>query len=420
MRRRIWAIVGVAIMALVVGGAAVAYHIAKQPVADVHNGDSLPFTSSSSQSTSQPDSKPPPKFGRPWPFYGRTASRTRDASEMTNLHPPYAVKWKSRPYGLLEFPPSYAEGVLYEATDSGNIVALRLTDGKVIWHQRFGKAPDQPAVWGGRVYFDTFDPHAKVYALDAATGKVIWRKVLPAKAESSLLVWRGRLFLGGLDGSVWALSAGSGKVVWQIHASGAVKGSIAVDDQGRLFFGAYGGAMYSVDAATGRVLWRTQTHGLSGGYRSGNFYASPAVAYGRVYISNTDGKVYSFAADTGQIAWTSTLPDWAYGSPAVSGGRVYATSYDGTVAAMTAREGNRLWTRRLPYRTLSSPVVIGRFVYVSDLGPKGKRGHAYAMTLNSGQIVWRFNDGKYHTAIGANGVLVLAGTSQVYALVPRR
>jgi outer membrane protein assembly factor BamB len=407
---------------LAAAGAGVAYYVVHEPVADVHNGDSVPFTPSSpTDSTSQPvSSDPAPKYGTPWPFYGRTAARTRDASDMTNLSPPYAVRWKSLSYGLLEFPPSYADGILYEATDSGHILALRLTNGKVVWHRRFGKAPNQPAVWGGRVYFDTFDPHASVYALDATTGKVIWRKVLPAQAESSVLVWRGRVYLGSLDGSVWALSAGSGKVVWRIHASGAVKDSIAADDQGRLYFGTYGGAMYSVDAATGRVLWRTQTHGLSGGFRSGNFYASPAVAYGRVYISNTDGKVYSFAAATGQIAWTSTLPDWAYGSPAVAGGRVYATSYDGTVAAMTARTGNRLWTRRLPYRTLSSPVVIGRFVYVSDLGAKGQHGHAYAMKVDSGHISWRFNDGKYHTAIGANGSLVLAGTSQVYVLSPRR
>ena len=72
------------------------------------------------------------------------------------------------------------------------------------------------------------------------------------------------------------------------------------------------------------ALEERTTHGLSSGFRSGNFYSTPAVAYGRVYIGNTDRKVYSFVAGTGQVAWTYTMPDWAYGSPAVSSGRVYA------------------------------------------------------------------------------------------------
>ena len=37
---------------------------------------------------------------------------------------------------------------------------------------------------------------------------------------------------------------------------------------------------------------------------SGTFYATPAAAYGRVYIGTTDGKVYSFGATTGKLRWS--------------------------------------------------------------------------------------------------------------------
>ena len=80
--------------------------------------------------------------------------------------------------------------------------------------------------------------------------------------------------------------------------------------------------MYCLQASDGHQIWRSTTDGLSSGLRSGNFFSTPAVAYGRVYIGNTDDKVYSFVAATGQVAWTYTMPDWAYGSPAVSNGRV--------------------------------------------------------------------------------------------------
>ena len=211
-------------------------------------------------------------------------------------------------------------GVLYLGRDDGWLVASNVFTGKVLWQRRFGSIPDQPAIWEGKLYFGTFDRPGSVYAVDAKTGHVIWRRQLTDQVESSMVVVDGRVFTGCNDGTVRALNALTGKVMWQFRAAGAVKDSLAVDG-GRVFFGAYGGTMYSLRASDGKVLWDTHTSGLSGGFRSGNFYSSPAVAYGRVYIGNTDGKVYSFVAGTGQVAWTSTFPDWAYGSPGVASRR---------------------------------------------------------------------------------------------------
>ena len=143
------------------------------------------------------------------------------------------------------------------------------------------------------------------------------------------------------------------------------------------------------------------------------------LAYGRIYIGNTDDKVYSFEAATGQVAWSYTMPNWAYGSPAVSGGTVFATSFDGTVAALSAHTGSVVWQHRLPYGSLSSPTVVGPDVYVSDLGPSpSSRGHVYAFNTSTGRLVWRFNDGKYASVIVAAGRLVVAGATHIYVLRP--
>ena len=80
---------------------------------------------------------------------------------------------------------------------------------------------------------------------------------------------------------------------------------------------------------------------------AGNFYATPAVAYGRVYIGNTDGNMYSFSAATGKLAWRRGTGSYVYASPAVAQVRdskptVYFGSYDGTFYALDAR------TRRHP------------------------------------------------------------------------
>jgi outer membrane protein assembly factor BamB len=176
--------------------------------------------------------------------------------------------------------------------------------------------------------------------------------------------------------------------------------------------------MYCVRASDGHVLWRTSTHGLASGFGSGTFFSTPAVAYGRVYIGNTDHKVYAFEASDGQVAWTYTMPDWAYGSPAVSGGRVFATSWDGTVAALSARTGTLLWQHKLPYNTIGSATVIGPYVYVADRGA-GRHGNTYAYRVGDGHQVWHFPDGRFSTVIVGAGRLFLSGAARVYALQPQ-
>jgi outer membrane protein assembly factor BamB len=218
---------------------------------------------------------------------------------------------------------------------------------------------------------------------------------------------------------VTAYNPRSGRRWWRFRTSGAVKGSVAVKD-GKVFFGDYSGTMYAVRTTTGRLVWRTHTAGLSSGFRSGQFYSTPAVRYDRVYIGNTDGKVYSFSEANGEIAWTHTFGDWVYASPAVSDGRVFTAAIDGNYAALSARTGAVLWHGRLGSRTMSSPTVIGPLVYIAESVHRAGPGRLHAFAVRTGRQVWRFGDGKYSSVISGAGMLVVAGWSHLYGLTPRR
>jgi outer membrane protein assembly factor BamB len=415
-------LVGIAIaLALIAGiGVAVAYYVVHRKTGDVHNGLKVPFTlthesTGSSPSTAKASTAPDP--GPAWPFYGRTLARTRDASDLSQIHPPYRTQWSTPGGGLLEYPASYADGVVYEAADSGLVSAYDIFTGKLLWDRKFTTVLASPAVYRSLLYFPSYDGH--LYAVSRKTGATVWSTQLGGQLEGSPAVWNGRVYEGTLSGSMRAFSASTGRQLWRLNVSGPVKHGPALVD-GRLYFGDYGGTMWCANALTGHVIWRTHTSGLASGFRSGQFYSTPSVAYGRVYIGNTDGKVYSFVASTGQIAWSTTLPDWAYGSPAVAAGRVFATAYDGTVVALSARTGSVLWRHRLPYRTLASPAVVGPLVYVADKGPSGdKRGQLFAYDPGSGRLVWRFNDGKYSTVSAGAGRLIVAGFGHLYVLRPR-
>src|SRR4029077_16795649 len=92
------------------------------PARGAHNGPSEPFTSAAEPTSSAPPTsggKKQPDYGAPWPMYGRNAAHTRPPPDRTEVTPPYTRVWKKPGHGVLESPPSYGDGVLYLAADSG-------------------------------------------------------------------------------------------------------------------------------------------------------------------------------------------------------------------------------------------------------------------------------------------------------------
>ena len=53
------------------------------------------------------------------------------------------------------------------------------------------------------------------------------------------------------------------------------------------------------------------------------WYATPTVAYGRVYIGNTDGTMYVFGAKSGKLLWARPLGSYIYGAAAVYRRKVF-------------------------------------------------------------------------------------------------
>jgi alcohol dehydrogenase (cytochrome c) len=132
--------------------------------------------------------------------------------------------------------------------------------------------------------------------------------------ESTPIVVDGVMFVAGFDGNVWALDAATGDMLWQYqHAipidsplcCGNVNRGVAVAN-GRVFYATANGHLLALDAATGALLWDTIYLDVRAGETS---TAAPLVVKDMVVAGNAGGEygvrghLDAFDAATGKRRW---------------------------------------------------------------------------------------------------------------------
>jgi outer membrane protein assembly factor BamB len=142
------------------------------------------------------------------------------------------------------------------------------------------------------------------------------------------------------------------------------------------------------------VRWRFRLHSNVNAF--GAMTSNPVIEGNTVYLQDSTSNVYALDVNSGALRWKRTFraPNDGPNGLAISGSRLYGAT-DTTAFALDPATGRRLWTRRLAKRFEQfvgiAPVVDRGRVYVSTQGsPPGGRGVLYALSAETGRIVWRF------------------------------
>ena len=280
---------------------------------------------------------------------------------------------------------------------------------RVKWSFPTGQRIVSSAVWHqGAVLFGSDDVH--LYALDAATGEVLWKFATEGERRfearglhgqqpsrqtfadpfdvflSSPVVAQGQVFFGSGDGHLYAVDAVTGALRWKLRTGDVVHGSPAHAD-GLVVVGSWDGRVYAADARDGHLRWQFQ-----GGvdpllHNQQGFQASPAIAGGVVFIGGRDAHLYAIDARTGQEKWRfATGTSWVISSPAVAAGTVYfATSDTSLVHALDAATGRPVWQQQGQAYVFSSPTVAGSVLLLGVLN-----GTLEARDLLTGERLWQW------------------------------
>jgi outer membrane protein assembly factor BamB len=308
-----------------------------------------------------------------------------------------------------------------------------------------GEVMAYPCVQGDRVYVAVhhragLTQYGQVYALDAATGNVVWEfgeEEALKEIFCSPVFADGKLYFGegyhtNRDSRMFCVDATTGKQVWQFPTTSHTESTPAIAD-GIVVFGAGDDGLYGLDALTGKKHWQyTGTAGL-------HVDCNPVIRDGRVFagsgVSQKSPHKQIFALDlkTGNEIWFEKVESSAWGGPIAVGQSVYFPIGNGTftedrdpktgqVLCREAATGKPVWQKSLPNSLVGK---LAQHQYTIFAGCRD--GNIYALDRLTGEILWEQSLGgpilaspvvSVSKSFRTEALYVLNGTGTMAALSP--
>jgi outer membrane protein assembly factor BamB len=218
----------------------------------------------------------------------------------------------------------------------------------------------------------------------------------------------GVVYIGSWDRRIYAIDAATGTILWSTLTDEIHEDAPAVAN-GIVYSHSNAGTLYAMDAATGDVLWTADP---------GHAVSSPTVSGNHVLVLGY-GALLAYDGLTGQLLWSAGPIDLAVNSPTVARGRILVVDEGGFVTAVNPKNGTIVWQRRIKDESfqLSTPAVANDVLYVGALGSNS----VYAVNAENGRVVWQTElDGLMDSSPAvANGVVYIGGYAGIYALDAR-
>jgi outer membrane protein assembly factor BamB len=164
-----------------------------------------------------------------------------------------ATRWGTPLPGGAARPLYYDTGWLLASTTSGDLIALRASDGAVQWRRSLGaplSGPPGPAL--DRLYLPLEDN--RLVSVMLIDGEVAWSRTLPARV-TSLLALEDQLVIGTAAKRVSSISLKHGRERWGWNVGGDISGLPAADEK-RIYFAARDNILRALDRKSGNLKWK--------------------------------------------------------------------------------------------------------------------------------------------------------------------
>ncbi len=307
--------------------------------------------------------------------------------------------------------------------DTGLIQDWRTTPPKLLWMaEGLGSGYSNVSVVGSTIYTTgDLEEGQAVIALNAADGKVVWRKVITEGlpdhpypgARSTPTVDGDRLYVVTSDekkGGIVCLRAQDGSVLWQkgFHDTwggkmmtewGFAESPLVDGDWVICTPGAKDAMIVALDKLTGEEVWRSALP-ADGSLRDGAGYSSIVISHGagvKQYVQLVGCGVIGVRASDGEFLWSFTdVANDTANVPTclVRGDHIFAaTGYNqGAGLVKLVKDGDGVKAETVYFRNGNElqnkhggMVLVGDHIY---LGHGNDRGYPTCVEFATGKIIW--------------------------------
>lgn len=277
----------------------------------------------------------------------------------------------------------------YLAGRGGEVVAVQANTGRVLWRNKTkAQLTGGPGAGQGVVALGTAD--GEIIVLDGATGTRRWLAKVGGEVLSAPAISESVVVVRTVAGRVLGLALEDGKEIWREDqqiprltlrgtAPPVIAGNTAI-------CGFDNGRVLSFDIAKGEVFWEqlvAVARGRTELERLVDIDAAIKVRDADVFVAGFQGRVAMLAIDSGQIWWSREIS--SHRGLDVDDELVVVSGAMGEVIALRRRTGVELWRQDgLRLRRLSAPALLGGRVAVADF-----EGYVHWLDTATGAFVAR-------------------------------
>ncbi len=279
--------------------------------------------------------------------------------------------------GPLNFAMGIFGGNIYVSTCECKVIAYDASTGDYNWQFTAGGIVEAVKQGVNRTCCISCQ-NGVVYSLDMESGREIWRfktQIPEHRLQSSVSVQSPQLkvdgkiaYIGGWGepGVCYAVDAATGAMIWRRNTSLNNPVTFLGTLDRKLFVTPTGySCLVALDVDTGGEEWR---------FAWGCTNRSVSGANGLAYFGNYDGGVFALETDTGLMRWSaSTDRNWVF-TPQLVAKTVYTTTDNGNAFAFDCSTGRKLWSFSIEapsddHRCL--PLIFTNEVFFTGSGERG-------------------------------------------------
>ena len=310
---------------------------------------------------------------------------------------------------------SVVNGICYASSTSGTVLAVRVSDGSLLWHHEGGKAGEEsPTVVDGIVYLAPFSSGAStvtIEALHASNGSLLWSRTLPTDSSAPVqpTIMHGIVYVSPEMEEIDALRASNGTLLWRYTSRTPFLSALSEAD-GVVYVGTQDGHLSALRASDGTVLWQ---------YISLTPFSSIVTIDGAVLLILKGGSMDVVRANSGVVLWHYTVhvPTQQVVLPLlVANGVIYVMTQDGYLSALHVNNGVSLWHVALHTPDISSLIDgANGAIYVGM-----PDGSMVAIQASNGSVLWHYQSGGGPALdIAAQGLIYLASYTSGFNTIGR-